>query len=133
MMNETNYTYSDELVSDLHKDAYGFRPQLYFWEGWAAMTPDQKQVEWDRLVDLMTERDQEEQERQARAMLDAELELTRIMETVPGSTRADAVRFLADAEGCVHKNGFADLEELCYNLDLPFHYFKALNKEVNPR
>lgn len=40
------YTYSDELYSDFHKDALGFRPRG---SSWSMMTPDEKQAEWDFL------------------------------------------------------------------------------------
>lgn len=38
-------TYSEELFSDFHKDAYGFRPRGYheFWDA----TPERKQEIWD--------------------------------------------------------------------------------------
>lgn len=121
-------TYSDQLISDLHKEAYGYRPRLYFWESWAAMTPDEKQAEWDRLLDLMAERDQEDQERRSRAIYAAELELAGIMYSVPGSTRDDALRILAETHGCysyVYGTGYVDLGELCYTLGLPYGYFET--------
>lgn len=42
----TKFTYSDELFSDMHKDAYGFRPREYneFWNA----TPERKQEIWDQ-------------------------------------------------------------------------------------
>jgi hypothetical protein len=44
------YTFDTNIVSDLHKDAYGFRPKGNFWDRWNAATDDQKQVIWDGLV-----------------------------------------------------------------------------------
>ena len=44
------YTFDENIVSDLHKDAYGFRPREGWWSMWAAFNPDQKQAEWDRLL-----------------------------------------------------------------------------------
>ena len=40
------YTYSEELFSDFHKDAYGFRPRNHrFYD--ADTTPAEKQEIWD--------------------------------------------------------------------------------------
>jgi hypothetical protein len=50
MMNKT-YTFDENLVSDIHKDAYGFRPRDGFWSRWSNATIDQKQVIWDELLD----------------------------------------------------------------------------------
>lgn len=44
-----NYTFDEEIISDLHKDAYGFRPKESFWHNWSAMSDDEKQATWDRV------------------------------------------------------------------------------------
>ena len=41
------FTYDDNLFSDLHKDAYGFRPRSH--EYWDA-TPEEKQKIWDYTI-----------------------------------------------------------------------------------
>ena len=57
------YTYDSRIVSDLHKDAYGFRPSAYYMSEWAASSPDDKQKIWDGLlVDLDESMDREKQE-----------------------------------------------------------------------
>ena len=57
------YTYDSRTVSDLHKDAYGFRPSAYFMAEWDACTRDDKQSIWDGLlVDLEQSIDREKQE-----------------------------------------------------------------------
>lgn len=45
----TEYTYSEELVSDLHKDARGYRPSSYWWEDWRLSGPSTKQTIWNNL------------------------------------------------------------------------------------
>ena len=44
-----NFTYSDELYSDLFKDANGFRPRGMLFDRWMAKSPAEKQREWDSL------------------------------------------------------------------------------------
>jgi len=56
----TKYTYSDDLVSDLHKDAWGHRPGERFWFHWEIADQDAKQAIWDNLIDDMVKNDAEE-------------------------------------------------------------------------
>ncbi len=44
------YTYDELIVSDLHKDAYGYRPREWFWEQWDAYSDDDKKIVWDNLL-----------------------------------------------------------------------------------
>ena len=43
------YTYSDELYSDLYKEVYGVRPRSDY-DQWLKMDPHEKQEEWDHLL-----------------------------------------------------------------------------------
>ena len=54
------YTYSDDIISDLHKDARGVRPDEYFWEEWTQSPPESKQFIWDKLVAEMEYKEKEE-------------------------------------------------------------------------
>ena len=58
-------TYSTELVSDLHKDAYGYRPRDRFFADWAESTGAEKQEVWDIMTATL----------EANAVLDREQEL----------------------------------------------------------
>lgn len=62
------YTYNDNIVSDLHKDARGFRPSEYFWEEWTQAPADVKQIIWDDLCDELAENSAREQREQERAL-----------------------------------------------------------------
>ena len=49
----SKYTFDTEALSDLYKDAYGFRPDYAYMKAWHDYQDDFKQVIWDRLlVDL---------------------------------------------------------------------------------
>jgi len=52
-METRNYTFDENIVSDLYKDAYGHRPGEYFWADWDACNDDAKQHLWDRLVEYL--------------------------------------------------------------------------------
>ncbi len=43
------FTYSDDLFSDLHKDVYGFRPRGVILDNWNILPAEQKQARWDQL------------------------------------------------------------------------------------
>jgi hypothetical protein len=54
------YTYDDALISDLHKDAFGYRPRAVYFADWRDMTPGQKQAEWDDLCAIVEENNRRE-------------------------------------------------------------------------
>jgi len=62
-METRNYDFDADTLSDLHKDAYGFRPRSEeFWAEWDSADNDGKQRIWDRILDdldraLETERE----------------------------------------------------------------------------
>lgn len=43
--------YDESIVSDLHKDARGFRPGDLFWHNWKLASDEQRQRIWDSLVE----------------------------------------------------------------------------------
>lgn len=47
------YTFDERCVSDLHKDAFGFRPNHDFWREWELSDNDGKQVIWDSLIEVL--------------------------------------------------------------------------------
>ena len=54
------YTYDTDILSDLYKDAYGFRPDSSYMKAWLEYPDDFKQTIWDRLlVDLAAAVEQE--------------------------------------------------------------------------
>ena len=50
-MTMTTYTYDERIVSDLHKDTYGFRPVSGWWTEWKESDEDGKQAIWDMLLE----------------------------------------------------------------------------------
>ena len=45
-----SYTFDENLVSDLHKDARGFRPTEAFWNAWNFQDDEGKQAAWNTLL-----------------------------------------------------------------------------------
>ena len=46
----TVYTFDENTISDLYKDARGFRPGEYWLNQWNASTEEEKQTTWDSLI-----------------------------------------------------------------------------------
>ncbi len=54
------YTFDENTVSDLHKDARGYRPREYFWAEWNTSNDFDRQAIWDGLIrELNAEMDRE--------------------------------------------------------------------------
>ena len=62
------FTYSDDIVSDLHKDARGYRPTEYFWEEWTQSPPESKQLVWDILCEELEIRNADDAAAEARSL-----------------------------------------------------------------
>jgi len=92
----TAYTYSEELVSDLHKDAFGFRPTDHFWDRWEEMSPVQKQLEWDRLLQRSEDAADHERKRGQEAVVEFEWWL-RKAENRAGTVE-NALRWMTESE-----------------------------------
>ena len=116
-MNTNQYTFDENILSDLHKDAYGIRPTEGFWDWWKLCHNDGKQEIWDRLLEDLRRANEEEKEALTRGIVEAEAEIRDQM-TICGCTRRDAVRHLCDAYDCD-----GDIEHLEYMLRVPYGYF----------
>jgi hypothetical protein len=115
------YTYDEKTVSDLHKDAYGFRPGLEFWEDWDLASDEKKQGMWDVMVATM--------EDSIRAEAVAEnLTMKRFESTILGimgatlCTREHAVAMHLETQEMSSSELQYGGEYVCFKLGLPFSY-----------
>jgi hypothetical protein len=91
------YTFDENIVSDLHKEAYGFRPTASFWSTWESSNDDQKQSEWDDLICAMEESMEQEKEQQAQALVN----FRKLLKTTMTTCNVDwknALRILMEAD-----------------------------------
>jgi hypothetical protein len=93
---ESNYTFDETIVSDLHKDAYGFRPKSDFWSVWDRSNDDNKQRIWEDLCAYAKSEADRERQEQLAAEADLEKHFERMMR-IANCTREDAIRYLHDA------------------------------------
>lgn len=116
----TKYTFDSDIVSDLHKDAHGFRPRENFWEFWTSATDDEKQAEWDALLQALERSIARDKEEQTRSVAAFEQLVADTIASGAGDV-ATAHRWIMEASICD-----GDWDFLCYEYGLPYLYFKKV-------
>jgi predicted Fe-S protein YdhL (DUF1289 family) len=122
-METRNYDFDADTLSDLHKDAYGFRPRdEEFWNAWDSADDDGKQRIWDRILDDLDRALETEREIQQEAIAEFNRRVSHYTSVVLNSTREDAIRVMHDL---YMTNG--NVESLEYELGVPFGYISKKN------
>jgi hypothetical protein len=116
------FTYSDELYSDLHKDAYGFRPSEFSNSLWSELSPADKQIEWDYLIVKMDERYKEEKLEEDRAIDRFEYWINNTIES-GAKDRSQALKWILTTEQS--EDPQFDVEHFEWQQGLPFGYIKG--------
>ena len=119
----TEYTFSDDQISDLHKDAYGYRPSQLFFQRWTAMSDAEKQAQWDIMIEDMVQADAEIEIRQMESVNEFEAKVTALIES-GARTREIAVKWLIDSADLGAYS--TDMEYVAFTFGLPFNYFKKV-------
>jgi len=109
----TTYTYDEQIFSDFHKDAYGFRPRGH--EFYTA-TADRKQEIWDSVGRAFDIRQEEEAEEEARALREFTSSLESVIEAGAGD-RTTALRWMTDGDTF---HGRLDVERWVFNRGILF-------------
>jgi hypothetical protein len=109
----TTYTYDEQIFSDFHKDAYGFRPRGH--EFYTA-TPARKQEIWDSVGRAFDIRQEEEAEEKARALREFTSSLESAIEVGAGD-RTTALRWMTDGDTFY---GRLDVEHWVFNRGILF-------------
>ena len=92
-----SFTFDDALVSDLHKDARGFRPHSDYMQDWKEASSAEKQKIWDGLLrELQDSLDYEEQEK-ARCVDKFEMLISQTI-GYGAADRETALRWLTSSE-----------------------------------
>jgi hypothetical protein len=107
---------ADRLFSDMHKDAYGFRPSHSTWQAWALMTDAQLDIEQERLQRAVDESIDNDARAQRAAAVKFEAAIADIM-AVGNVSRETAIRWNMDAVGAEDDIGYYE-----YQWNLPYGY-----------
>lgn len=116
----TTYTFSNDTISDLYKEVYGFRPSAGFWPRWNELADENKQLLWDSLVEALEEQIADQKIADERAIEAFEQDLLKIQRTTGGS-RNEAIVYYVESLDMT----FEDIERygasyICYQAGLPY-------------
>jgi hypothetical protein len=115
------------VLSDAHKDAYGFRPSADTYRLWASLPAAELAVIEDRIYADVIDAIEREHDEQARAIAAFEAEVTRLSAKL-GADRATVIRWLIQAEGCEESVQDYGLSYFAYTQGLPTTYFDGVAK-----
>lgn len=128
-----SYTFDENIVSDLHKDARGYRPRESFWAEWNDSSDFDRQAIWDSLCkELSAELDRERQA-EARAALALTERLEQMYE-LGAKSEVQALQWIMEAEEFNSIDLQYGSSYFCYHFGLSysavndFHIQEAINE-----
>lgn len=95
------YTFDDNTYSDLHKDAYGFRPRATAMCIWNALTPSEKQSHWNDLCALLEQNEAQARQLEKERIVSFEDRINDVIGLGAGN-RKTALRWIASQETFYH-------------------------------
>ena len=111
-------------LSDMHKDAYGFRPSPEQWERWNTMNNAQLDAEEADLQEAIQIAIREEAEAEAGAVVAFEAHITKLIADF-GIDRATAIRWDLEAVGLTEDVKAYGMSAYAFEYGLPYGYFEA--------
>ena len=121
-----SYTFDDNLVSDLYKDAKGFRPSEVFYNIWNNSSKDEKQAMWETLLDDLDDKFAEDKFQEDVAIKSFENQV-RVMLESGATDRTQAIRWIVDSLELTDTDKLYEGEYVCYKLGLPYSYAEQFN------
>ena len=120
------YDFDDSIFSDLHKDAYGFRPRGHEYFDAA---PERKQEIWVQTIEALEASQEEESRREQEAVAEFKAQITRVIEAGAGD-RITALRWMIQPAGETFRLE-QDVEYWVFNQGILFtDYGRELVKEL---
>ena len=113
------HTFDENILSDLHKDAYGFRPRSEsFWAAWNSANSDGKQSIWDRLIDDLEATIAADKAASDEAVASFEAQIADNLE-IGAPNREAAIRWIVDSLALTESDRMYGGEYICYEMGLP--------------
>lgn len=126
------YTFDEQILSDLHKDAYGHRPSNSFWREWSHADDDSKQQIWDSLLEDLEDEMKSKREAEVAAIQHLEANVQRNMD-LGAPDRETAIRWILQSLDLSEMDMQYGGTYVCYELNLPFDMaptFDPIMKEM---
>ena len=124
------YTFDESIVSDLHKDAYGFRPMSTFWAQWNASSDADKQHSWDHLLEELDYTVNREANEKIAALNAFELEVANALD-LGASSREVAVRWVVESMMLTEFDLSYGGSHICYIKELPYSMAPLFDNAIN--
>jgi len=128
----TQFTFDTSIVSDLHKDARGWRPREYFWETWEAASDEEKQEIWDGLCNELNLEMERERKAEKQAVAEFEKQIARNL-SYGAADRQQAIRWIVESLDPSEIDLRYGGSWVCWELGLPYSMkddFKEVCKEL---
>jgi hypothetical protein len=121
-MTQTTFTFDKDLFSDLHKDAYGFRPRNHSFYILCETDPEEAQVIWDMTLKDLEEECKRIEQREKEAIEEFNQWIQELISLGAGD-RETAIRWIISTYDGYDTPGY-----ICYDLGLPYSYEKEFEK-----
>jgi hypothetical protein len=121
----TVYTFDENIVSDLHKDTYGYRPTSYWWSLWNEMTSEEKQSEWDSLIENFNRAMDEDRRNKEYTLNQLKSRIEHIIALGAGDTMT-ALKWIMQAEGFDETDYLYGPSYFAYHFDVDYSVVNEL-------
>jgi hypothetical protein len=115
----TTYTFDENIVSDLHKDARGYRPREVWWTYWNNSSNAEKQMEWDGLIRELNEEMKSQRHKEAMAVIAMHQRIQGTM-LLGAKDEVQALQWIMEAEKFDEFDLRYGADYFCYNFNLPY-------------
>ena len=123
-------TYDESIISDLHKDVYGFRPRQDWWANWNAITEDAKQAIWDYLCDECDAQIVAQKVRDDEALKDFQARVEQTMK-LGAPDRDTAILWIVDSLDLSDNDLWYGAEYVCHRLHLSYDNYGLFKDAVD--
>jgi len=114
------YTFDAQIVSDLHKDARGYRPTEYFWEEWDQCGDDTRQAMWDNLLVELEQETARQKAAEAKALEDFRAQI-KSMRKLGAETERQAIKWIFHSQKLDRYDLQYGADYVAWNLGLAYN------------
>lgn len=115
----TTYTFDENIVSDLHKDAYGRRPSFGWWDSWNDSSDAYKQRVWDGLLKDLEETIERERLAHKEAIAAMHQRIQDAM-LLGAADKVQALKWIMEAEEFEDYDLLYGSSYFCFHFGLPY-------------
>jgi hypothetical protein len=113
------YTFDEKIVSDLHKDARGYRPSSYWLEDWHSSCDEIKQTIWDNLIAELNAEMERQRHADSMAIIEFHQRVQGLMVT-GAKDEIQALKWIIQGEWFDKFDLMYGADYFCFNLGLPY-------------